>query len=61
MPEPTPTTILIDLGIGIKGERRKQALLDLAERENHEWGGKPSIGRLIVAMADDEIERQNEE
>ena len=57
----TPTTILIDLGIGERGEQRKQALLDLAKRENHEWGGKPSIGRLIVAMADDEIERQNEE
>jgi len=56
----TTTTILIDLGIGERGERRKQALLDLAEREGHEWGGKPSIGRLIVAIADDEIERQNE-
>ena len=56
----TPTTILIDLGIGERGERRKQALLDLAQADGHEWGGRPSIGRLIVALADEQIERQNE-
>ena len=55
------TTILIDPGQGDRGEQRKQALLDLAESKGHEWGGKPSIGRLIVALADAEIERQKGE
>jgi len=52
------TTILIDLGIGERGELRKQALLSLAEKDGHKWGGRPSIGRLIVQLADDEIERK---
>jgi len=51
-------TILIDLGDGEKGQRRKAALLAIAERAGYEWGGKPSIGRMICAMADAEIKRQ---
>jgi len=56
----TPTTILIDLGVGERGEQRKQALLALAEAKGHEWGGRPSIGKLIVALADSELKKEKE-
>lgn len=45
----------VHLGKGEEGERRKLALEHLAAREGHLWGGEPSIGRWLVALADQEI------
>mgnify|MGYP001278166496 CR=1 FL=1 len=42
----------IHLGTGVEGEFRRQALEALAVEAGCEWGGKPSIGRYIVALAD---------
>ncbi len=44
--------ILIDLGQGERGEQRRAALEEMAMEYGYEWGGNPSIGRLVVALAD---------
>lgn len=50
------TKILIYLGSGEKGTQRKGALEQLAADHGFFWGNEPSIGRLIVALADGEME-----
>lgn len=49
------TQIRIDLGQGERGERRRIALEQIATERGFAWNNKPSIGRLIVAMADEQI------
>lgn len=46
----------IHLGLDEQGQQRKEALEQIAAREGHFWGGKPSIGRWLVALADKELE-----
>jgi hypothetical protein len=45
----------VHLGKGREGEQRKLALEHIAAREGHLWGGEPSIGRWLVALAAREI------
>lgn len=52
--------ISVHLGSGAKGALRKDALERLAQRGECYWDGKPSIGRWIVAQADEELERLSE-
>ena len=52
------TWLGVDLGQGERGQRRKAALLALAQASGYYWGGKPSIGRFICYLADSEIETQ---
>lgn len=42
----------VHLGKGEEGQRRRDALEAMAAEAGHFWGGKPSIGRWLVAMAD---------
>lgn len=44
----------IHLGSGEEGQRRRDALEAMAAAGGHFWGGKPSIGRWLVALADRE-------
>jgi len=48
-----PITITHHLGTGEQGRTRKASLLKLAEMGKHIYNGKPSIGRMLVAMADE--------
>ena len=50
-------TISVHLGTGGEGELRKQALEALAAQAGHIHNGKPSIGRWLVAQADQWIEQ----
>jgi hypothetical protein len=50
-------TISVHLGTGDEGELRKQTLEALAAQTGHIHNGKPSIGRWIVAQADQWIEQ----
>lgn len=50
----------VHLGTGPEGRRRRQALEQLAAEAGHFWGGKPSIGRWLVAMADAQADEQRE-
>lgn len=45
----------IHLGSGEQGRQRKAALEQIAANEGHVWGGKPSIGRWLVALADSKL------
>ena len=45
----------IDLGKGERGEQRRAALEEMAQERGLTWNNKPSIGRLIVALADEQI------
>lgn len=45
----------IHLGKGQEGQRRKEALESLAVEAGHFWGGQPSIGRWLVALADERL------
>lgn len=45
----------VHLGKGEEGQRRREALETMAAAAGHFWGGKPSIGRWLVAMADKEL------
>jgi len=45
----------IHLGQGAEGQRRKEALEKIAALAGYTWGGKPSIGRWLVALADKEL------
>lgn len=51
---PSGTVVLppIHLGKDAEGQRRKEALERLAAQAGHFWGGKPSVGRWLVALAD---------
>lgn len=42
----------IHLGRGEEGQRRKESLERLAAEAGHFWNGKPSVGRWLVALAD---------
>lgn len=46
-------TITAHLGTGDEGRARKAALRKLAERGKHFYNGVPSVGRMLVAMADE--------
>lgn len=46
------TIITIHLGTGSEGKLRKKALEAIAATQGHIWHGKPSIGRWLVAQAD---------
>lgn len=48
--------ISVDLGNPAIGALRKAALERLAAEAEHEWGGSPSIGRWLTALADQKIE-----
>jgi hypothetical protein len=48
----------IYLGRGDQGQQRKLALERIASREGHTWNGQPSIGRWLVAVADEEIRKE---
>lgn len=48
----------VHLGTGPEGRRRRQALENLAADAGHFWGGKPSIGRWLVALADEHAEEE---
>lgn len=50
-------TISVHLGTGGEGELRKQALEALAAQAGHIHNGKPSIGRWLVAQADQWVEQ----
>lgn len=45
----------IHLGTGEEGIRRRKALLALAAEAGHSWGGQTSIGRWLVALADERL------
>lgn len=47
----------IHLGTGEQGVARRRVLEGLAEEAGYTWGGKPSIGRWLVALADEEIKQ----
>lgn len=51
-----PAVITIHLGTGAEGELRRMALEAIAATQGHTWDGKPSIGRWLVAQADQWIE-----
>lgn len=57
MPNDKPVVITIHLGTGAQGELRRQALETIAATQGHIWDGKPSIGRWLVAQADQWIEQ----
>lgn len=42
----------VHLGSGEEGEERKAALESMANHADCTWGGRPSIGRWLIAMAD---------
>lgn len=44
--------ITIHLGTGQEGELRRMALEAIAATQGYTWNGKPSIGRWLVAQAD---------
>ena len=49
-------TISVHLGTGDEGELRKQALEAIAASKGHTFDGKPSVGRWLVAQADEWID-----
>lgn len=48
----------VHLGTGPEGRRRRLALEKLAAEAGHFWGGKPSVGRWLVALADEHAEEE---
>ena len=50
---PDTIRLNIHLGTGAKGLRRLQALRKEAAAQGFYWGGQPSVGRLVVALADE--------
>jgi hypothetical protein len=52
------TTINIHLGDGNRGMRRKHALERLASEAGYEWGGNPSVGRWLCALADEKLKEE---
>jgi len=54
--EDKPVVITIHLGTGAQGELRQKALEAIAATQGHTWNGKASIGRWLVAQADQWIE-----
>jgi len=50
--------IRIDLGKGERGQQRRAALEQMARDKGIEWGGYPSIGRMVKNMVDEYIERR---
>lgn len=48
----------VHLGTGEIGVARRKALEAVAAEAGHFWGGKPSIGRWIVAVADEKRKGQ---
>ena len=47
----------IRLGQTEIGQRRKKALEELAAEADCYWGGKPSIGKYLIMIADERIEK----
>ena len=50
-------SIRVHLGKGVRAQQRYMALKRIALRHQCIWNGLPSIGRLIVTLADEEIGR----
>jgi hypothetical protein len=50
----------IHLGNGELGRERKKALVALAARSECFWNGEPSIGRWLIALADEFIREEKE-
>jgi len=50
----------IHLGTGAEGRRRLQALRAEAAAQGLYWGGQPSVGRLVVALADELLAHQHQ-
>jgi len=48
--------ISIHLGTDDQGQQRKAALEKLAEKYGLTWNDGPSIGKLVVSIADGKIE-----
>lgn len=42
----------IHLGSGEEGTARRRALEKIADEAGYTWGGRPSIGRWLIATAD---------
>lgn len=47
----------VHLGTGKPGIDRRRALETLAAEAGHLWNGKPSVGRWLVALADEELSK----
>ena len=45
----------IHLGSGAKGIARRKALEAMAIELGYVWGGRPSMGRMIIALADHKL------
>lgn len=50
----------IHLGTGMQGAKRRKALESLAKEAGYTWGGKPSIGRWLVALAEEKTKLEKE-
>lgn len=50
----------IHLGTGAQGAKRRKALESLAKEAGYTWGGKPSVGRWLVALADEKTKLEKE-
>jgi len=64
MDKPVVVVISVHLGSGKLGELRRQALLAQAALAGHTYNGNASIGRWLVAQADEwlaQIERAIQE
>lgn len=53
--------VRIHLGDLDQGERRRAALERMAARRGCLYKGKPSIGKLVILLADEEIERAEQD
>jgi len=53
--------ISVHLGAGVQGEQRKIALEKIAEKFGYFFNNKPSIGKLMVAIADHQITTAKEQ